>query len=69
MYDVSRSMVQHNRDFYRLLRSGVPVEYRDAQGRRKSARALVIDFDNAPGCKPLPCRARAEANRHSYAQL
>ena len=42
-------MVQHNRDFYRLLRSGVFVEYRDAQGRQKSARARVIDFDNAPG--------------------
>ena len=49
VYDVSRSMVQHNRDFYRLLRSGVPVEYRDAQGRQKSGRARVIDFDNAPG--------------------
>ena len=42
-------MVQHNRDFYRLLRGGIPVEYRDAQGRQKSARARVIDFDNAPG--------------------
>ena len=49
VYDVSRSMVQHNRDFYRLLRNGVPVEYRDAQGCQKSARARVIDFDNAPG--------------------
>ena len=49
VYDVSRSMVQHNRDFYRLLRSGVPVEYPDARGRRKTARARVIDFDNAPG--------------------
>ena len=49
VHDVSRSMVQHNRDFYRLLRGGVPVEYRDARGRRKSARARVIDFDNAPG--------------------
>ena len=49
VYDVSRSMVQHNRDFYRLLRSGVPVEYRDAQGRQKSVRTRVIDFDNAPG--------------------
>ena len=48
-YDVSRSMVQHNRDFCRLLRGGVPVEYRDAQGSRKSARARVLDFDNAPG--------------------
>ena len=49
VYDVSRSKVQHNSDFCRLLRSGVPVEYRDAQGRRKSARARVIDFDNRPG--------------------
>ena len=48
-YDVSRSMAQHNRDFYRLLRGGVPVEYRDAQGRPKSARIRVIDFDNARG--------------------
>ena len=48
-YNVSRSMLQHNRDFYRLLRGGVPVEYRDTQGRRKSARARVIDFDNALG--------------------
>ena len=49
VYDVSRSMVQHNHEFFRLLRSGVPVEYPDAWGRRKSARARVIDFDNAPG--------------------
>ena len=49
VYDVSRSMVQHNRDFHRLLRGGIPVEYQDAQGRQKSARARVIDFDNAPG--------------------
>ena len=49
MYDVSRSMVQHNHDFYKYLRGGLPVEYQDAQGRRKSARARVIDFDNTPG--------------------
>ncbi len=49
VYDVSRSMVQHNRDFYRLIRNGVPVTYRDAQGHQKSARARVIDFDNKPG--------------------
>ena len=48
VYDVSRSMMQHNRDFHRLLRGGVPVQYADAQGRQKSARAQVIDFDNAP---------------------
>ena len=49
VHDVSRSMVQHNRGFYRLLRGGIPVEYRDSQGRRKSTRARVIDFDNVPG--------------------
>ena len=49
VYDVSRSMVQHNRDFYRLLRGGVPVQYQDTQGRLKTARAQVVDFDNAPG--------------------
>ena len=49
VYDVSRSTVQHNRDFYRLLRGGVPVQYRDAQGHQRFARARVIDFDNAPG--------------------
>ena len=32
VYDAGRSMVQHNRDFYRLIRDGVPVEYRDARG-------------------------------------
>lgn len=49
VYDVSRSMLQHNRDFYRLIRGGVPVTYRDRHGRQKAARARVIDFDNAPG--------------------
>ncbi|OPF64411.1 type I restriction endonuclease subunit R [Hydrogenophaga sp. H7] len=49
VYDVSRSTLQHNHDFYRLLRDGVPVEYRDASGNRKAPRARVIDFDNKPG--------------------
>lgn len=48
VFDASRSLVQHNRDFYRLLRGGVPVEYRDAQGRRRQGRARVLDFDT-PG--------------------
>jgi type I restriction enzyme R subunit len=49
VHDFSRSMVQHNRDFYRLIRSGVPLHYRDAAGRLREARARVIDFDNASG--------------------
>src|SRR5437868_14973328 len=27
-HDFSRSLLQHNRDFYRLIRDGVPVSYR-----------------------------------------
>ena len=49
VFDASRSMSQHNRDFYRLMLNGVPVEFKDAQGRPQTARARVIDFDNAPG--------------------
>ena len=49
VYDISRSMLQHNRDFYRMIRGGVPVHYRDSQGHQRTARARVIDFDNAPG--------------------
>ena len=48
-FDVSRSMLQHNQDIYRLICGGVPVKYPDAQGRFKSSRARVIDFDNTPG--------------------
>ena len=47
--DFSRSLTQHNQDFYRLLRNGVPVDFKDGAGRLKSAHARVIDFDNAPG--------------------
>jgi type I restriction enzyme, R subunit len=47
--DFSRSMVQHNQDFARLIRTGVAVSYRDVAGHLRNARAKVIDFDNAPG--------------------
>lgn len=47
--DFSRSLVQHNQDFYRLIRGGVPVHTRDAGGRLREARARVIDFHNRPG--------------------
>jgi type I restriction enzyme R subunit len=49
VHDFSRSTVQHNQDFYRLIRGGVPVSYRDAAGHLRNARARVIDFDNRPG--------------------
>jgi type I restriction enzyme R subunit len=47
--DFSRSMVQHNQGFYRLIRSGVHVSYRDTAGHLRNTRAGVIDFDNKPG--------------------
>lgn len=31
-HDVARSVLQHNREFYKYLRNGVPVTYRDADG-------------------------------------
>ena len=46
--DLSRSLVLHNRDNYRFIRGGVPVEWRDAQGDTRHALAKVIDF-RAPG--------------------
>jgi type I restriction enzyme, R subunit len=49
VHDFSRSMVQHNQKFARLIRDGVSVHYRDAAGRQREARARVIDFDDAPG--------------------
>jgi len=49
VHDFSRSMVQHNQDFARLIRTGVPVSYRDRTGHLRNARAHAIDFDNKPG--------------------
>jgi type I restriction enzyme R subunit len=45
-HDFSRSLLQHNREFYRFIRDGVPVSYRDAQGQLRHAQARVIDFQN-----------------------
>lgn len=44
--DLSRSLLQHNQEFYQFIRDGVPVSYRDAQGQPRDARARVIDFKN-----------------------
>jgi len=42
--DFSRSLVQHNREFYGYIRRGVPVEWRAANGETHRERAQVIDF-------------------------
>ena len=47
--DFTRSLLQHNREFYGFIRSGVPVEWRDDAGETRHARAQVIDFHNGIG--------------------
>lgn len=49
VHDFSRSLIQHNQDFARVIRNGVPVSWRDGSGQRREGRARVIDFNNAPG--------------------
>jgi type I restriction enzyme R subunit len=44
--DFSRSLLQHNQEYYRYIRDGVPVSYRDSQRQRRHAQARVIDFRN-----------------------
>ncbi len=61
--DLSRSLVQHNREFYDYIRNGVPVDWRDA-----------IRFGSAGGFphrdqQPLPRRARAEDSGCACAAL
>lgn len=43
-HDFSRSLLQHNIEFYKLIRDGVPVSYRNAQGQISHTHAAVIDF-------------------------
>jgi len=52
--DFARSLIQHNREFCDFIRNGVPVEWRDAGGETKYARARVIDFRNDTGPDGTP---------------
>ena len=54
--DYARSLVQHNREFYSFIRTGVPVEWRDALGETRYARAQVIDFRNVANNRFLAVR-------------
>jgi type I restriction enzyme R subunit len=54
--DFARSLLQHNREFYRFIRNGVPVEWRDAAGELRYAHAQVIDFRNAGNNRFLAVR-------------
>jgi hypothetical protein len=48
-HDFSRSLLQHNQEFYKFIRDGVPMSYKDAQGQLREMRARVIDFKNGLG--------------------
>src|SRR5215813_10581170 len=54
--DLSRSLVQHNREFYSYIRLGVPVEWRDQKGETQHARAQVIDYRNPSNNRFLAVR-------------
>jgi type I restriction enzyme R subunit len=54
--DFARSTVQHNREFYRLIRDGVPVSFRDEKKNQRNARAKVIDFRNPENNRFLAVR-------------
>ena len=43
-HDFSRSLLQHNQAFHKLVRDGVPVSFRNAQGQLSHTQAKVIDF-------------------------
>lgn len=44
--DRARSTLQHNQEFYGWIRDGVPMEWRDAAGRRHQQRLRLLDFDD-----------------------
>ena len=48
-HEFTRSLLQHNQEFYRFIRDGVPVSYKDEQGQLRETRARVIDFKNGTG--------------------
>jgi type I restriction enzyme R subunit len=54
--DFTRSLVQHNREFYGFIRGGVPVEWRDASGETRHEHARVIDFRNVDNNRFLAVR-------------
>jgi type I restriction enzyme R subunit len=55
-YNFSRSLIEHNQAFHRLIRDGVPVSYHDAKGDLRHAQAQVIDFRNPANNRFLAVR-------------
>lgn len=42
--DITKTLIAHNEEKYKLLHDGVPVNYRDAAGRLVDKRLRLIDF-------------------------
>ena len=55
-HDYSRSLIQHNQAFFKLIRDGVPVSYRDTKGQLRHGQAAVIDFRNTANNRFLAVR-------------
>ena len=53
-HDFTRSLIQQNQEFYKFIRDGVPVDYKDAQGQLRQTRARVLDFQNGKGLDGSP---------------
>ena len=53
-HDFTRTLLQHNRDFYQFIRDGVPVSFKDELGQLRQIRARVIDFENRTGPNGTP---------------
>ncbi|MBL8853991.1 MAG: type I restriction endonuclease subunit R [Planctomycetaceae bacterium] len=53
-HDFTRSLLAQNHSFYRFIRDGVPVSFRDSTGRLRNALARVIDFENGRGADGQP---------------
>ncbi len=54
--DFARSLIQQNKEFHDFIRNGVPVEWRDAAGQTRHARARVMDFRHADNNRFLAVR-------------
>lgn len=55
-HDFTRSLLQHNQSFYKMIRGGVPVSYREPNGTLRHVHADVIDFRNISNNRFLAVR-------------
>ena len=67
-HDFTRSLLQHNREFYKFIRDGVPVGT-GTPGARNATRRPRGSISGTPSQQPLPRGARAEDSRAAHAQL